>query len=99
MAFWLKRMQYFNEYRYNSYTGGFIKPGEYYYEDDKTGDTITCEDYWKMKKSYMENNNPMQSRLDSADEATDYKQSLLDAETEYLENNALNITIGDKEYR
>lgn len=96
---WLKRIQTFNEYLKDDSDGGLIYPGEYYYEDDETKKRISCRNYWKLKKQYMEDNNPMQATLDQAENQTEYKKQLDEQEQLFLQQTILDAPIGYKKLR
>lgn len=99
MALWLHRNQYFNEFVKDTVNGEIIAPGEYYYIDDETGDTISCRKYWELKKEYLEDNNPYDKLLNYAENQYDYAKSLEQKEQEYLQGSILNKTIADRDYQ
>ena len=40
---WLKRMQYFNEFRTCDASGQVLMSGAFYYQDDETGKVISAD--------------------------------------------------------
>ena len=89
----LKRNIYFNEWLKDNSDGSLIAPGEYYYEwinEEGKVRRISCQNYWKLKKQDMEDNNPYQNMLDEAENQTDYKKQLEETEQEYIQSTILN---------
>lgn len=96
---WLKRNNHWNEW-YKDYSDGTaIAPGEYYYEyynEEGKIRRISCINYWKLKKAYMDDNNPYRDMLDEAETQNDYKKQLEETEQEYIQNMILTKDIGYK---
>lgn len=84
----LKRMRYFNEIIRDTVDDRMIGPGEYYYEDDEDGTIISADHYYEIKKQRKEDEWDY-SKLDIAQDEKDYKESLRQAEQEFLQENIL----------
>lgn len=99
---WLKRNNHWNEWYKDHSDGTLIGPGEYYYEyvdDEGKQRRISCLNYWKLKKDYMDNNNPYENMLAAAESQTEYKKQLEETEAEYIKSKILDRDIGYKTLR
>ena len=99
---WLKRNNHWNEWYKDHSDGSAIAPGEYYYEyinEDGNVRRISCANYWKLKKTDMDDNNPYQNMLDEAENQTEYKKQLEETEQEYIQSTILTKDIGYKKLR
>lgn len=88
MTLWLNRVQYFTDFMRDTLDDRIIGPGEYYYRDDETGDIISAEHYWELKKAYMEDNWD-ESYYNAMESERDYKEKLRQAEQQYKERTIL----------
>ena len=95
---WLKRMQYFNEFRTCDASGQVLMYGDFYYQDDETGKVISADYYNSLKKERQEAELDYMSR-DYCESYQRYQQSLLEKEHELLSNKVLDIPrYGKEEY-
>lgn len=95
---WLKRMQYFNEFRTCDASGQVLMYGDFYYQDDETGKVISADYYNSLKKERQEAEFDY-SRRDYYESDQEYQQALREKEQELLSNKVLDIPrYGKEEY-
>lgn len=101
----LKRMQYFNEYIFDTTNGEMIAPGDYYYEevnyDKTTGEIIppglndkpliiSAKHYWELKKERMEQTFD-NTYYNRMESEKEYREALKEAEMRYNESRVLSL--------
>lgn len=95
----LKRMQYFNEFRKDSF-GNLIGPGEWFYEDmdidncTSTGLIIKADYYMELKRAKLEEEwekSKPAKWLAAMENERDYREALKEAERGLLEAKVLKL--------